>query len=37
MTPQHVHILVKEPILGGKLVVPYSDFEVVVRRSSRGE
>jgi hypothetical protein len=37
MTPQHVHILVKDPILGGKLVVPYSDFEVAVRRSSRGE
>lgn len=37
MTPQHIQILARDPILGGKLLVPFSDFEAAVRRSARGE
>jgi hypothetical protein len=37
MKPQHIHLLTKDPILGGKLLVPFSDFEVAVRRFAGGE
>jgi hypothetical protein len=32
MSPQHIPIFVKDPVLGGKTVIPYADFVVAVRR-----
>jgi hypothetical protein len=37
MSAQHVAALATDPILGGKTVVPYSDFALAVRRSSGEE
>jgi hypothetical protein len=37
MNPQQSASLVADPILGGKTVVPYADFALAVRRSSREE
>jgi hypothetical protein len=37
MTEQHVAFLAADPILGGKTLVPYADFALVVRRSGREE
>jgi hypothetical protein len=37
MSAQHVATLAADPILGGKTVVPYADFALAVRRSSRKE
>jgi hypothetical protein len=35
MTAQHVAFLAADPILGGKTVVPYSNFALAVRRAGR--
>jgi hypothetical protein len=32
MSPQHIPIFTKDPVLGGKTVIPYADFAVAVRR-----
>jgi hypothetical protein len=37
MNAQHVATLAADPILGGKTVVPYADFALAVRSSSRKE
>jgi hypothetical protein len=37
MNGQHSASLVADPILGGKTVIPYADFALAVRRSSREE
>jgi hypothetical protein len=37
MSAQHVATLAADPILGGRTVVPYSDFALAVRRSKRKE
>ena len=37
MSAQHIHALAADPILGGKTVVPYTDFALAVRRSSGQE
>ncbi len=34
---QHVRSFAQDPILGGKTVVPYTDFELAVSRASRTE
>ncbi len=37
LTPQHIQILAKDPIIGGKTTVPYADFALAMRRFSREE
>jgi hypothetical protein len=37
MTRQHVQFLWRDPILGGKTVVPYADFSLAVQRASRDQ
>ena len=37
LTPQHIHSLATDPILGGKTIAPYADFSLAVQRSSREE
>jgi hypothetical protein len=37
MSPRHISTLAADPILGGKTVVPYADFELAVRHFSREE
>jgi hypothetical protein len=37
MSAEHVQALAADPILGGKTVVPYTDFALAVRRSSGEE
>jgi hypothetical protein len=37
MDPRHVVTLAADPILGGKTIVPYSDFVLATRRSSSEE
>ena len=37
LTPQHIHLLATDPILGGKTIAPYADFSLAVQRSSREE
>jgi hypothetical protein len=37
MSAQHVAILAADPILGGRTVIPYADFELAVRRAGRKE
>ncbi len=37
MGAQHIRTLAADPILGGRIAVPYTDFALAVRRSSREE
>lgn len=37
ITPQHIEILRRDPILGGRTIVPFADFSLAVQRSSREE
>jgi hypothetical protein len=37
MGKQHLHAFAADPIMGGKTVVPYTDFVLAVRGSSREE
>jgi hypothetical protein len=37
LSPQHITIFESDPILGGKTVVPYTDFALAVRHFSREE